>query len=476
MSSLQTPSFATILIPSRIMAPASEPIGALDLALVVVDEQARRHEVVELLLALVELERGADRVRRAAAELALVVHRRALPPQVDLRRQLGQHGLRRGVEIVPRVGKVRLPAEALDAALRQLGRACVHARVPPFALSGSAVDDCDFERVLCDRGILLPRPRLRQPHSRTSGRTRGDREDFRRERPHRFGRRGLGVVEDGVHLDRVGARLDRCLPAVAGLREPGQGQAPRLADAKRQLGGQVGHDLELGGGKERRAGYRPRSPSQASAASATSRQPLSIVSEWPRSGNSRKSVTAGECRYCLTVARLTASGTVWSLPPAVTSSGPRDALRVSTFAGELREKFAEAASNSGLPGRRDRPALVQLVRLLLRRGVAEAVAELLLGQRDRALAVRRVPQRDRRDAQRRRRQEDTPLIGAGSIATAAAARSWPSSRWAISPPNEWPITIGFASSALIDARVVVDDVVDAVARRRPRGCGASPRP
>ena len=41
---------------------------------------------------------------------------------------------------------------------------------------------------------------------------------------------------------------------------------------------------------------------------------------------------------------------MWSLPPAVISSGPRVALRVSTFAGECSDRFAAAASNSGRPG------------------------------------------------------------------------------------------------------------------------------
>ena len=40
----------------------------------------------------------------------------------------------------------------------------------------------------------------------------------------------------------------------------------------------------------------------------------------------------------------------------------------------------------------------------------------------------------------------TPLMGAGSIATAATARSFASSSWAMSPPKEWPMTIGLASS------------------------------
>ena len=62
------------------------------------------------------------------------------------------------------------------------------------------------------------------------------------------------------------------------------------------------------------------------------------------------SVTASECRYCLSVARVTASGTVWSLPPVISSSGPRTSLAVSTLAGECGSKLAAAASNSGLPG------------------------------------------------------------------------------------------------------------------------------
>ena len=38
-----------------------------------------------------------------------------------------------------------------------------------------------------------------------------------------------------------------------------------------------------------------------------------------------------------------ASGTVWSLPPMVSSSGPRSWLAVSTSAGECGEKAADAA-------------------------------------------------------------------------------------------------------------------------------------
>ena len=61
-------------------------------------------------------------------------------------------------------------------------------------------------------------------------------------------------------------------------------------------------------------------------------------------------MTASECRYCLKVARVTDSGTVWSRPPVISSSGPRPLLAVSTFAGECGSRFADAASNRGFPG------------------------------------------------------------------------------------------------------------------------------
>ena len=51
--------------------------------------------------------------------------------------------------------------------------------------------------------------------------------------------------------------------------------------------------------------------SQSRAACATSRQPWSIVSEWPRSWNSMRSVMAGDLWYCLRVDVEMDAGTVW---------------------------------------------------------------------------------------------------------------------------------------------------------------------
>ena len=197
--------------------------------------------------------------------------------------------------------------------------------------------------------------------------------------------------------------------------------------------------------------------------SATSRQPLSSASEWPRSGNSSSSVTAGDLEYSLCVVRLTEAGTVWSLPPAVISRGPRVALAVSTLAGECEERLAEAASKSGLPGEGTAQRSYSSSDSDLGDGVAEPVAELLLGQRDRLLLVARVPQRDRGDAQRRGRQEDHALDrrgvdrdpGGGEILAQESLHDEPAEgvadhdRLRVEPSD--------------DLRVVVDDVVDAVA-------------
>src|SRR6202034_3165771 len=67
--------------------------------------------------------------------------------------------------------------------------------------------------------------------------------------------------------------------------------------------------------------YNPCSSSQAKQASATSDHPLSMVSEWPRSSNSTRLVFAGECRYCLSVDLVIASGAVGCLPAIVSNSG-----------------------------------------------------------------------------------------------------------------------------------------------------------
>ena len=124
--------------------------------------------------------------------------------------------------------------------------------------------------------------------------------------------------------------------------------------------------------------------------SATSRQPLSIVSAWPRPGISTISVTPLLRFWRLKDALAIAHGTVWSFSPEMMSNGPRSAFLVLTFTSVHGFRFAVAAWNSGAPGRRHRVGVVELLRLVLADRVGERVAELVVGERDRTAVVGRI--------------------------------------------------------------------------------------
>ena len=186
---------------------------------------------------------------------------------------------------------------------------------------------------------------------------------------------------------------------------------------------------------------------KARAVSATSRQPLSMVSEWPRPLISTISVTPGLRFSRLYEALAIAHGTVWSSSPEMISSGPAVrvlavdlglAPRVEVGGGRLEERLAGAGHGE---------LLVQRLGLVLVDGVGEGVAELLVGERDGAVAVGGVA---RAPAMPTRRAEigsgSTPRNGAGSIATDAADRPRPARIWVSRPPKLWPITAGLRSS------------------------------
>src|SRR5712691_3094004 len=105
-----------------------------------------------------------------------------------------------------------------------------------------------------------------------------------------------------------------------------------------------------GSGPGPRCRYRPFAFSQARLYSASSRQPLSMVSECPRPGNSLNSVTAGECRYALSALFTSTGGTVLSFSPETSSSGPRVPFDTLILVAEFGLKVAVAAWNSGRPG------------------------------------------------------------------------------------------------------------------------------
>ncbi|MDB5944295.1 MAG: hypothetical protein JWQ13_3861 [Ramlibacter sp.] len=83
--------------------------------------------------------------------------------------------------------------------------------------------------------------------------------------------------------------------------------------------------------------------------SATSRQPLSTVSAWPRFAISTISVTPSLRRWRRNDALAIAQGTVLSFSPEMISSGPRCGLSVSTFASVQGLRLADAAWKSGAP-------------------------------------------------------------------------------------------------------------------------------
>lgn len=91
--------------------PAVTVDGALHVSLVVVDEQPRRQEILEMLGHLLELVRRGDRVGRAAAQPTLVVDGWALGAQVRRGRQVRQYRRRRGERVVPGIGQIGDPAQ-----------------------------------------------------------------------------------------------------------------------------------------------------------------------------------------------------------------------------------------------------------------------------------------------------------------------------------------------------------------------------
>ena len=75
-----------------------------------------------------------------------------------------------------------------------------------------------------------------------------------------------------------------------------------------------------------------------------------MVSECPRPGNPLNSVIAGDLRYALSVLFTRTGGTVWSLSPERSSSGPRLAFPTLTFVADFGLKVAVAAWKMTRPG------------------------------------------------------------------------------------------------------------------------------
>src|SRR5215470_18589949 len=97
---------------------------------VVVNEQARGHEIGKALLLEIELKGRCDGIRGAAAYPALVVNGRAAAAQISAWRQRRKRDRRSGVKKVPGVRQVRLPSiSSCLAPHDRLIRRC-HPRLP----------------------------------------------------------------------------------------------------------------------------------------------------------------------------------------------------------------------------------------------------------------------------------------------------------------------------------------------------------
>src|SRR5258706_4040947 len=182
--------------------------------------------------------------------------------------------------------------------------------------------------------------------------------------------------------------------------------------------------------------------------SASSFQPLSIVSEWPRPANDFSSVTAGDLLYTLSVLLTSTGGTVLSASPEINSSGPRVALAVLTFVAELGLNVAVATWNSGRPG-------AGIAYLAYSSWASCSETALVKPKRNCAsvsdtarLRLSGLPRTGKPDLSAESGSSGTPLGGAGSMAMAAAARSRPSKFCTNKPPKEWPMSTGFRPSAL----------------------------
>ena len=96
-----------------------------------------------------------------------------------------------------------------------------------------------------------------------------------------------------------------------------------------------------------------------------------------------------------------AQGTVWSFSPEMISSGPRSGFLVV----DLRLGPRVEVGGRGLEERRargrHRVGVVELLGLVLADGVGERVAELLVGQRDRAVRLAGLPSTGDADLARR---------------------------------------------------------------------------
>ena len=258
-------------------------------------------------------------------------------------------------------------------------------------------------------GGAAGRRRARRPAARLRPRPRGRAGRAAPLRGRRAGaRRASSAGEISLSLGR---RRGRRRPGVpAGADVPGRRAAlPRQDHPERRRRSAPGCCRDPPCRAQPGLPGIPCFDSQSRAAWATSAQPESTVSECPRSGNSRNSVTAADFPYSLKAARLTLSGIVRSSPRrddqqrrpvglAGVDGGGRARLRGRVGQGGLEQRPAGAG---------DRPLLVQPVGLLAPGARCRSAARNWSGVRLTArLRLAGLRSTGKRRAQLRRRQAD----------------------------------------------------------------------
>jgi hypothetical protein len=162
-----------------------------------------------------------------------------------------------------------------------------------------------------------------------------------------------------------------------------------------------------------------------SAASATSRQPLSIVSACPRPGISTISVTL-LLRFCFLYDALAmAQGTVLSFSPLTMSSGPRFGFLLSTLASVHGFRFAVAAWKSGRPEAGTAKVEYSSFASSSVTAFAKPKRNCSYVSGTARLRLAGLPSTGRADFSAEIGSGSTPRNGAGSIATEAAASPRP---------------------------------------------------
>src|SRR5712691_2635635 len=182
----------------------------------------------------------------------------------------------------------------------------------------------------------------------------------------------------------------------------------------------------------------------ASEMLATSRQPLSTVSACPRLGISTISVTPLLSWWRLNDAFAIAHGTVLSFSPETINSGPRSGFSVLTLASVHGFTLAVAAWKSGTPD-------AGTAKVLWRSFASSSLTAFAKPKRNWSnvsgtarFRLAGLPRTGHADFSAEKGNGSTPWKGAGSIATVAKASPRPARICASRPPNEWPITAGFA--------------------------------